>query len=90
MTRIVSVRENIGLAASWQLGRAFARLAAVLRRCPGAGLETQRMFGSLERAARHDCGAGRDVQDYAVAPPVASSRRLHNIAEAARWAVPRL
>ncbi len=90
MTRFALAQETNGFAAPAQQSRVIARLTAFLRSLSGAGREKQQHFGSLELAARHDSGAGRVVQDYAVAPPAASARRLHAIAETARWTSPRL
>jgi len=90
MTRFALAQETNGFAAPSQHSRVIARLAAILSGLAGADTGMQLRVGRLETAARHDSGAGRDVQDYAVAPPTASARRLHAIAETARWNLPRL
>ncbi|WP_193369035.1 hypothetical protein [Pelagibius marinus] len=90
MSRFALAQETNGFAAASQRSRITAQLAALLRSLSGIGREKPRHFGSLGLAARHDSGAGRDLQDYAVAPTTASSRRLHAIAETASWTSPRL
>lgn len=89
MPRFASALETTRFAVPSRQDRVFTRLTAFLRSLSGAGRQQQRI-GSLDPAARHDSGAGRDLQDYAVAPPTASARRLHATAEAARWTLPRL
>ncbi len=89
MTRFALAQETTRFAVPSQQDRVVARLTAFLRSLSGAGRQQQRS-GSLDPAVRHDSGAGREVQDYAVAPPAASARRLHGLADAARWSLPRL
>lgn len=90
MTRFALAQETAGFAAASQHSRVIARLTAFLRGLGRADPEREPHVGRLDLAARHDSAAGREVQDYAVAPPTASARRLHAIAETARWTSPRL
>lgn len=90
MTRCALAHETNDFAVPSPQSRVIPRLAAFLRGLAGTGAERPRRVGRLNLAARHDSGAEREVQDYAVAPPTASARRLHATAEAARWTSPRL
>lgn len=73
-----------------------ARYTGSLRRFPGiAGLSNplrRPIQGPVKIEALRDSGARREVQGYATAAPLeaGAARRLHRIADAARWLTPRM
>jgi hypothetical protein len=47
--------------------------------------------GSLDAATTRDIGAGREYQDYSssAGAPASAARRIHGVADAIRWRLPR-
>ena len=58
---------------------------------PRAQKEDQDQAGPLDVATMRDIGVSREYQDYApsVRAPASAARRLHCIADSARWGLPR-